>query len=163
MSNTHHIHILPHDRQITATPGRKLMESLMDQSIFLRSDCGGKGTCRKCRVKKISDNGDHELINSCTYTISEDITIEIPESSMLSSHIISKAPASLPDVFTDKFKNSNGKESFGIAVDLGTTTIALYLCNTNKGKILSSLSVKNPQAFYGDDVMSRIGAIGQDR
>lgn len=163
MSNDHHIHILPHGRQIKATRGRNLMESLMDQTIFLRSDCGGKGKCKKCRVKIVSDNGDHEFINACTYTISEDIKIEIPASSILSSHVISKASASLPDVFTDRFKNNTEKECFGIAVDLGTTTIAIYLCNTNKGKILSSLSVKNPQAFYGDDVMSRIGAIGQDK
>ncbi|MCF6246499.1 MAG: ASKHA domain-containing protein [Desulfobacula sp.] len=163
MSSTHHIHILPNGRQIPATPGRNLMESLMDQSVFLRSDCGGKGTCGKCRVKKKLENGNHEIINSCTYTVTEDIKIEIPESSMLSSHIISKAPASLPDVFMDRFKNNSGNQCYGIAVDLGTTTIALYLCDTHKGKILSSLSHKNPQAFYGDDVMSRIGAIGQDK
>ena len=137
------------------------MEALIDQNIFLRSDCGGKGTCGKCRVEKKLENGDHEIINACTYTVSDDIKIEIPESSMLSSHIISKVPVSLPKEFTDRFENITGKE-YGIAVDLGTTTIAVYLCNTARGKILSSLSIKNPQVLYGDDVMNRIGAIGQD-
>jgi len=94
--------------------------------------------------------------------VSEDIKIEIPESSMLSSHIISKAPVSLPEGFTPRFENVNEKECHGVAVDLGTTTIALYLCSTTRGKILSSLAVKNPQALYGDDVMSRIGAICQE-
>ena len=161
MSTKYNIYLLPHGRKIHTKPGKSLMEALIDQNIFLRSDCGGKGTCGKCRVIKNIENGGHEIINACTYTVSDDIKIEIPESSMLSSHIISKAPVSLPKEFTDRFENINGKE-YGIAVDLGTTTIAVYLCNTARGKILSSLSIKNPQVLYGDDVMNRIGAIGQD-
>jgi len=163
LNETCHISILPHARGIETRRGRSLMESLMDQNIFLRSDCGGKGICGKCRVKMILNNEDHEQINACTYKVSEDIKIEIPESSMLSSHIISKAPVSLPKEFTRRFENVNEKECYGIAVDLGTTTIAIYLCNTARGKILSSLAVKNPQVLYGDDVMSRIGAIGQEK
>ncbi len=162
MSNKYLIDLLPHGRKLPAKPGKSLIESLIDQNIFLRSDCGGKGTCEKCQVKRKLENGTHEIINACTYIVSEDIKIEIPETSMLSSHIISKAPVSLPKVFTDRFENIKEKECHGIAVDLGTTTIAVYLCNTSKGRILSSLSVKNPQVLYGDDVMSRIGAIGQD-
>lgn len=155
------IHLLPHGRLIKARPGASVMESLMDQSIFLRSDCGGKGTCGKCRVQKVLSNGEHEIIESCTYRVSEDITVKIPESSLLSSHIMSKAPVSLPAVFTDRFETAGGKNRYGIAADLGTTTIALYLCDVTHGRILSSIAVKNPQALYGDDVMSRIGAIGQ--
>ena len=162
MSNKYLIDLLSHGKKIHAKPGKSLMESLIDQNIFLRSDCGGKGTCGKCRVKRELENGGHEIINACTYTISEDIKIEIPETSMLSSHIISKARVSLPKVFTDRFENINDKKCYGIAVDLGTTTIAVYLCNTARGRIISSLSVKNPQVLYGDDVMSRIGAIGLD-
>lgn len=158
----YHIHLLPHGRQIKVKQGRNLMESLMAENIFLRSDCGGKGVCGKCQVKEISANGHSEIHNACTLTISEDISIEIPESSMLSSHIISKAPVSFPETFKNKFRGKKGKVCHGIAVDLGTTTIALYLCNMTTGEVLSSLAVKNPQALYGDDVMSRIGAIGQE-
>ena len=162
LNKKYHIYILPHGRRIETRPCRSLMESLMDQSVFLRPDCGGKGTFRKCRVKKISDNGNHELINSCMYLVSEDIKIELPKSSMLSSHIISKAPVSLPTTFNDKFNDIDVKDCYGIAVDLGTTTIALYLCNIARGKNFSLLAVKNPQVLYWDDVMSRIGAIGQE-
>ncbi len=158
----YHIHLLPHGRQIKVKAGRSLMESLMAENIFLRSDCGGKGVCGKCQVKVIPANGHSEMHNACTLTISEDISIEIPESSLLSSHIISKAPVSFPATFKNRFKGKKGKVCHGIAVDLGTTTLALYLCNMTTGEVLSSLAVKNPQALYGDDVMSRIGAIGQE-
>jgi len=156
------IHLLPHGRRIPARPGRSLMEILMEQSIFLRSDCGGKGSCGKCQVNIVSPGKDPESTKACTCNVSEDISIEIPESSLMSSHIISKAPVSIPESFTERFKDAHGEDCYGIGVDLGTTTIAIYLCNSAKGKVLSSLAVKNPQALYGDDVMSRIGAIGQE-
>lgn len=157
-----HIHILPHGRRIKAKHGRSMMESLMTQSIFLRSDCGGKGVCNKCQVKIFAENDDFELKKACTFTLLQDVIIEIPELSMLSSHILTKAPASLPEAFKERFKDVEGKNYYAIAVDLGTTTIAIYLCNITRGKVLSSLAVKNPQALYGDDVMSRIGAIDLD-
>jgi uncharacterized 2Fe-2S/4Fe-4S cluster protein (DUF4445 family) len=46
-------------------------------------------------------------------------------------------------------------------VDLGTTTIALYLCDLNLGKVAASISLRNPQVMLGDDVMSRITAVSQ--
>lgn len=155
------IRILPHGRQIKASSGQNLLEALIHQSIFLRSDCGGKGTCGKCVVQRRKDDGTYEAIKSCIHVVSEEISIKIPETSMLSSHIMSKAPAVFPQVFKDRFKYGAEADFYGIAVDLGTTTIAVYLCNTARGEIISSLAVKNPQAIYGDDVMSRIGVIGQ--
>jgi len=137
------------------------METLVDHSIFLRSDCGGRGNCGKCRVSIVAPDGSNENITSCTFEITEDLKIEIPESSMLSAHIISKAPVVFPDSFNNRVIDPNLTDRYGIATDLGTTTIAIYLCNTTSGKVLSSIAVKNPQALYGDDVMSRIGAINK--
>ncbi|NOX35138.1 MAG: DUF4445 domain-containing protein [Deltaproteobacteria bacterium] len=157
------IRILPRGRLVEARAGTNLMESLMDQGIFLRSDCGGKGICKKCRVKVASRNSGLELKKACTFMVSEDVAIKIPEISMLSSHIINKAPVSLGPAFKKKFRNARGKKRWGIAADIGTTTIAVYLCDIKRGRVISSLSVKNPQALYGDDVMSRISAIARDK
>jgi uncharacterized 2Fe-2S/4Fe-4S cluster protein (DUF4445 family) len=41
-------------------------------------------------------------------------------------------------------------------VDIGSTTVALYLCNLRTGEILAAESEMNPQIVYGEDVMSRI-------
>lgn len=48
------------------------------------------------------------------------------------------------------------EESYGAAVDIGSTTIALYLCDLATGEILAAESEMNPQIVYGEDVMSRI-------
>lgn len=49
-----------------------------------------------------------------------------------------------------------GRRSFGMAIDVGTTTIAGYLCDLSTGEIITTASLMNPQCKYGEDVMSRI-------
>jgi len=46
--------------------------------------------------------------------------------------------------------------NIGLAVDIGTTTVAGYLTDLNTGKVLVTESMMNPQVRYGEDVMSRI-------
>lgn len=48
------------------------------------------------------------------------------------------------------------EDSYGTAVDIGSTTVALYLCNLRTGELLAAESEMNPQIVYGEDVMSRI-------
>ncbi|MFZ5644812.1 MAG: ASKHA domain-containing protein [Bacillota bacterium] len=48
------------------------------------------------------------------------------------------------------------EEAYGIAVDIGTTTIAAYLCDLVTGKVLKRHSMMNSQVRYGDDVITRI-------
>lgn len=45
---------------------------------------------------------------------------------------------------------------YGLAVDVGSTTIAGYLCDLRTGDILATESMMNPQVTYGEDLMSRI-------
>jgi len=158
------IELLPHGRKITAFRGQLLIDALKGKNIILRSDCGGKGKCGKCRVQKQADTkGNREDILACTHEVDRDLKIEIPESALFSTHTIGKAAITLPREFTDRFKakENHDNDQFGIATDLGTTTIAVYLCNMTQGKVAATAIIKNPQALYGDDVMSRIGAIGQ--
>ena len=48
------------------------------------------------------------------------------------------------------------RQSLGVAIDIGTTTLAAYLCDLVKGRILASAAIANPQRRYGEDVISRI-------
>ncbi len=52
-------------------------------------------------------------------------------------------------------KDRTGK-NYGLAVDLGTTKIAILLVDLITGKTIDSAGVVNPQVIYGEDVMSRI-------
>jgi uncharacterized 2Fe-2S/4Fe-4S cluster protein (DUF4445 family) len=46
--------------------------------------------------------------------------------------------------------------SYGLAIDIGTTTVAAYFCNLATMEVLDTVSMMNPQCKYGEDVMSRI-------
>ncbi len=142
--------------------GGNLLNALYEQNIILRTDCGGRGICGKCRIYIVNQDGQHEECNSCTVTVEKDMTVEIPLGSMLSPEVIGKAPVQLPEQFIRMMQECNHSADFGLAVDLGTTTIAIYLVNTSSAEILSSSSLKNPQALFGDDVMSRIYNVSED-
>ncbi len=45
---------------------------------------------------------------------------------------------------------------YGLAVDLGTTKIAVYLVDLNMGRTVGAAGAMNPQTEYGEDVISRI-------
>ena len=45
---------------------------------------------------------------------------------------------------------------YGVAVDVGSTTIAAFLVDLRTGEILATSSMMNPQVSYGEDLMSRI-------
>ena len=48
---------------------------------------------------------------------------------------------------------------FGIAVDVGSTTIAAHLCDLSTGEVSGSAGLMNPQIRFGEDLMSRVSYI----
>ena len=52
-----------------------------------------------------------------------------------------------------RFLDSN---LYGIAIDLGSTTIAAHLCDLQTGEIINSSGIMNPQIRFGEDLMSRV-------
>jgi NADPH-dependent glutamate synthase beta subunit-like oxidoreductase/ferredoxin len=48
------------------------------------------------------------------------------------------------------------EKAYGLAVDVGTSTVAGYLCDLTDGSVVTTGSMMNPQVVYGEDVMSRI-------
>lgn len=45
---------------------------------------------------------------------------------------------------------------YGLAVDIGSTTVAGHLCDLRTGKVLATEALMNPQVKYGEDLMSRV-------
>ncbi|POF28894.1 ASKHA domain-containing protein [Roseibium marinum] len=48
---------------------------------------------------------------------------------------------------------------YGIAVDIGSTTIAAHLCNLQNGRTVASAGTSNPQIRFGEDLMSRVSYV----
>ncbi|MHA1237793.1 MAG: ASKHA domain-containing protein [Candidatus Odinarchaeia archaeon] len=53
-------------------------------------------------------------------------------------------------------------KTYGIAVDIGSTKIAVFLVNLKNGELVASASEINPQTKFGEDIISRISYIMKD-
>ncbi|MGD8347896.1 MAG: ASKHA domain-containing protein [Gammaproteobacteria bacterium] len=51
------------------------------------------------------------------------------------------------------------EEIYGMAVDLGSTTIAAQLCNMMTGEVVATADTMNPQIRFGEDLMSRVSYV----
>jgi uncharacterized 2Fe-2S/4Fe-4S cluster protein (DUF4445 family) len=170
-------------RIIPATPGASLMEAMVSAGLLLRSDCGGRGRCGKCLVRatsiapdalspaqgpEIKSLGEEQLAQgsrlACCAKVLADVAVEIPAESLLTPEVVQKGSPVLLSKLEDLPPLSPGqrRSAYGVAVDLGTTTIAVYLCDLSARSIMGSTSVRNPQAIFGDDVISRISSVRTD-
>ncbi len=175
MDKKYRISILSENRTVEARGGSSLLSALANGGVFLRADCGGNGRCAKCTVKIMGDfrpggnpsagksSGGNRTCLACKETVDGDLAVEIPESAFLNPDVVRKPEISgtLKSRIENTFNGENRFSGLCLAIDLGTTTIAVYLCDIEKRRVVGSISLKNPQALFGDDVMSRISAVSQ--
>jgi len=50
-------------------------------------------------------------------------------------------------------------KAFGVAVDVGSTTISAHLCDLSSGEVVAAVGAMNPQIRFGEDLMSRVSYI----
>jgi len=154
----HIIRLQPLGKELHVNDNTPLIDVL--HQFGIEFPCGGKGTCGKCRVRLlvgeiiISDSHQRKLFNlglstdwrlACFSECTSDIILEIEQF----SHLI------LADESEFEFKPQDG---FGVAVDLGTTTIVSQLVELSTAKVLAVETLLNPQVKYGADLISRIQA-----
>ncbi len=163
-TTVHTVQIVSTNRQLEATDGRTLTEVLREAGIPLRADCGGKGKCGKCGVKVSPENPSAEdtwaTVLACQTTVHGDLEIDlIPENSIDIATVLNKL-TDQQRVLPCVAPSESGQ--MALAVDLGTTTLAGFLCDRKNGKVLGAASLRNPQSIFGSDVISRMTAVLQN-
>jgi len=148
----------PDNRQISVHAGATLLEAAGKAGIILNTVCGGKGICKKCLVK-LEPSGQQVL--ACQHCVQGDLTVTIPPDSRffeqkILSEGIDTAAKIQPDIYEKYVQIDSTTTIFGVAVDIGTTTVVAKLINMKDARCLATEAALNPQARYGDDVMSRI-------
>ena len=51
------------------------------------------------------------------------------------------------------------RDGYGLAIDIGSTTIAAHLCNLTSGDVVYTGGIMNPQIRFGEDLMSRVSYV----
>ncbi len=129
------------ERTFNVQPDTNLWYLLMENGIIFDSDCGGRAHCKSCKVT-VKSGDQINNVSACSVNVDESIHVTIPNRNR-------KHPK------WALLREPSGPLLFGI--DLGTTSIGLYLANIN-GNIVASTSLQNPQVTRGFDVVSRLSA-----
>lgn len=143
-----------------------ILEFLREKNIHIDAACNGLGVCGKCKIKLESTDvsiSERKLLGeeniksgyrlACMHSIDE-----VDKEFILKSFESEKKPDSivLTESFTPKIIHTNIQEKYGIAIDIGTTTVAMELIDLKNAKIISKVADVNSQVKFGFDVMSRI-------
>lgn len=127
--------------------------------------CGGRGVCGKCTVRAegalspVTDNERRALSEEQLAAGLRLACLTYATGTTLIYYSIEKRDMQgVTQGFLTKFSISplRGSKGCGLAVDVGTTTVAAYLYRLSDGVLLGSLCRKNPQRAHGADVISRV-------
>lgn len=242
--------IIPLGRKLLVQKNKNLMDILVNETDSIRFECGGNGTCGKCRVIILDQQGlsplsdiERKMLSAkeiqaglrlaCQTKVLDDVVVQLPDTDnhthlseikfLLNGKYSQDAAVkrifingskisqnqkqirvdvqdslkelikvqsgldvaldelsvlrqlSRPSIVKGKFtlvvhfqKGATSctaglkNRSLGVAVDIGTTTLAIYLCDLGNGEILTSASSANPQRNHGHDVLSRIDFAKRD-
>lgn len=135
-------------KELTFTAGQTLLEILREAGYEVSAPCGGNGTCGKCTVYI---GGEAHL--ACQTDATDGMVVELPHTAELEVALGSDAV----------FACDSGLQGYGVAVDIGTTTVACHLVNLENGKTVAVAGEGNAQRSYGADVISRIQASVEGR
>lgn len=240
-NDTRRVILEPAGISYTAQKDQSLLEIVHASSLELRTDCGGKGACGKCKVfafpgEHLSEHTSKELEVLTPQEIAQGVrlacqtqplsavTVTVPEYSLDGGKVVGKTKMagtypvraaverffvkdgaagenggsddlinqviqrmrgpkspipfldvqalrdlSQPSVYEENLTlvchrtrgitavlPGHQQRSLGLAMDIGTTTLAVYLCDLGSGTVLSAAAAANPQRRFGEDVISRI-------
>ena len=162
--------------------GRTILSYLQELGIDINASCGGEGKCGQCQVEvecasgALSDKteAENEFVHEDTCRLAclarvlktdEHIYVRVPRRTY---YVLESGE--YKEIALEPFVHMEGErvfcesedigdytgEIYGIALDIGTTTLAVYLIDLESGKVSSVISRENPQTKYGNDVISRI-------
>ncbi|UCG56107.1 MAG: DUF4445 domain-containing protein [Phycisphaerales bacterium] len=148
----------PDDKRICIRAGSTLLDATNQAGIVLNTFCGGKGTCRKCLV--VVDPKQEQVL-ACQHTVESDLTVTVlPDSRFFEQKILEHGIDTQVDIDAAVCKEHRqgiaAKTAYGLAVDIGTTTVVAKLINMTDGQVEATQATLNPQTKFGDDVVSRI-------
>ena len=175
-------------QKLDSVKGESLFDFADSLSVRVPTSCGRTGECHECIVeirngseaitpKTTSENflrGDYRLACQAfvadpsaeiefailrrqprilTSGLKRDIALR-PSYTRIEQDVVFDSPEG--PIAVDKYSGA----IYGIAADLGTTTVVLNLVNLESGEIEYTASFENPQRFGGSDVMNRISYDG---
>jgi len=158
---------------LSVEAGASVLATARQNDIDIMATCGGRGRCRSCRIKLVrgtaTDPGVADISQLSNDEIGEgyrlacqcypqsDSRYSITPPTHETSFQILTETGEWQDLLDSIDPAGENVTSYGIAFDIGTTTVVGYLTNLETGATLACVSGLNPQTVFGGDLISRIG------
>lgn len=156
-----------------------LLQVLQENKLSVLHICNGNGTCGKCKIKLVSGNlpiteTDKRILSkeeldqgtrlACkvkTKDIFEmnadnELVLELMEEN--EENIVVETIEIIENTKQDSITDKQTEKKYFVAIDIGTTTIAMALVDEETGEVCNTYTSLNHQRKYGADVLSRISA-----
>lgn len=163
------------ERSIRARKSESLLHTFQEHDIYLPAVCAGKGTCGKCKVRFLEGAAEPSREDEKFFTVKE-----LAEGWRLACKAYPQkdcivlmeqkeerfyVPIDRDEKGTHRkpLKEWEQEGLYGIAADIGTTTITMELVELPGGRAVDVYTAINRQRAYGADVISRIEASNSGR
>ena len=164
--------------------GQNLLEVLQENNIEVSNSCYGNGTCGKCKIKVLSGtlpitDDDKRMLSqaeleqgirlACKVKLDKIQKIDgenVKYTDIQEELYIELLGETEENIIVEGISRKNSEKtnsSFFIAIDIGTTTIAMVLVDEETGEVCDTYTSLNHQRKYGADVISRIVAAGDGK
>ena len=151
------------EKTIQAENGDLLGDVIAETGLPLEQPCAGRGTCGKCKVlveEGVADPDEIEFENltpgemalnnrlACRARVEGDSRVALTPIVVYSNKIFKSS---------SRYKREKDVP-LGLAIDLGSTTVAAFLTMLDNGEVAAGGGSLNQQTVYGADVISRLNA-----
>jgi len=173
-------HVMHDDESRPAVTGRTIFDYADDLSVRVPTSCGRTGHCHEC-VVEISEGSEAlcplteaESFLRDPYRLACQAVVQHADRDVVFG-LLRRAPKILTDqdrrqvaldpavtrrgndvCYDGKVIDAYGGHLYGIAIDVGTTTVVAELLDLETGQSVYEASFENPQRFGGSDIMNRI-------
>jgi uncharacterized 2Fe-2S/4Fe-4S cluster protein (DUF4445 family) len=116
--------------------------TLVEQAVFTETDLAA-GIRLACQAEPL-----------------EDVKVDIPPESLTTAQRLQVEGQETDFILHPAITTP---DAYGLAVDIGTTKLAVYLVRLQTGETVARAGAMNPQVAYGEDVISRIAYAGREK
>ena len=157
------------ERSVEVSRDSNLGEAIIATGLPLEQPCAGRGTCLKCKViaqstaaetsDALSPLDERELLGlsdaeraadyrlACRARVQGDVTVTLAPIVVYSNKMFRAC---------DDYKNAG--VPLGLAIDLGSTTVAAFVTTLDSDRVCAGAAALNQQTAFGADVISRMAA-----
>ena len=135
-------------KTVTVKEGVTVLQAAIDAGLEPNAPCGGAGKCKKCQMKI-----GGEVLLACQTKVNGDVVVDTLPEKKEKAQLLQEGLLRPVELMTGVLPRAD--KPMLAAIDLGSTSIVLYLHDAFTGERLGVQSALNPQRQYGGDVVQR--------